>query len=129
MSGASMSDEAFTDELDEMIEAGRDGGLSDEDMIVLLERVSKALREGLSQPADKKRTVPREVMRKVAAGNRPRRALDVQQKTGRPSRTWGASRRAPERTAAPPLGDRVIPLKGPIGGRGPNLEHQMSTSW
>jgi hypothetical protein len=30
-----MSREEFTDEVDELIEAGRDGGLSDEDMIVL----------------------------------------------------------------------------------------------
>jgi hypothetical protein len=48
MSGTSMSDEAFTDELDELIAAGRDGRLSDEDMIVLLDRATKALREGLS---------------------------------------------------------------------------------
>ena len=48
MSGTSMSDEAFTDELDELIQAGRDGGLSDEDMIVLLDRATKALREGLT---------------------------------------------------------------------------------
>jgi hypothetical protein len=47
----------------------------------------------------------------------------------RPSRTWGSSRRAPERTAGPPLGDSVIPLKRPVGGRGPNLQHQMSASW
>ena len=48
---------------------------------------------------------------------------------GRPSRTWGCSRRAPERTAGPPFGDSVIPLKCPVGGRGPNLQHQMSASW
>jgi hypothetical protein len=46
MSGTTMSPEEFTDELDELIEAGRDGGLSDGDMIVLLERATKALREG-----------------------------------------------------------------------------------
>jgi hypothetical protein len=44
MSGTPMSREEFTDEL---IEAGRDGGLCNEDMIVLLERATKALREGL----------------------------------------------------------------------------------
>jgi hypothetical protein len=43
-----MSREEFIDELDELIEAGRDGGLADEDMIVLLERATKALREGLA---------------------------------------------------------------------------------
>ena len=48
MSGTPISREEFTDEVDELIEAGRDGGLSDEDMIVLLERATKALREGLS---------------------------------------------------------------------------------
>ena len=48
MSGTPMSREEFIDELDELIEAGRDGGLADEDMIVLLERATKALREGLS---------------------------------------------------------------------------------
>jgi len=41
MSGAPMTEEEFTDELDELVEAGRDGGLSDEDMIVLLERVTR----------------------------------------------------------------------------------------
>jgi hypothetical protein len=45
MSGTPMSREEFTDEL---IAAGRDGGLSDEDIIVLLDRVTKTLREGLS---------------------------------------------------------------------------------
>jgi hypothetical protein len=34
---------------------------------------------------------------------------------GRPSRTWGPSRRAPERTAGLPLGDNLIPLKRPAG--------------
>jgi hypothetical protein len=47
MSGAPMSREEFTDELDELVAAGRDGGLSDEDMIVLHERATKALRQGL----------------------------------------------------------------------------------
>jgi hypothetical protein len=46
-----------------------------------------------------------------------------------PARTWGSSSRAPERTAGPPLGDSEIPLKRPVGGRGPNLQHQMSASW
>ena len=44
----SHSDEEFTDKLDELITTGRDGSLSDEDMIVLLDRATKALREGLS---------------------------------------------------------------------------------
>jgi hypothetical protein len=48
MSGTPMTEEEFTDELDELMAAGRDGGLSDEDMIVLLERATKALREGPS---------------------------------------------------------------------------------
>jgi hypothetical protein len=55
-----------------------------------------------------------------------RRQPDLSQ---RPSRTWGSSRRAPERTAGPSLGDSEIPLKRPVGGRGPNLQHQMSASW
>ena len=42
---------------------------------------------------------------------------------------WGSSRRAPERTASPPLGDNGIPLKRPVGGHGPNLQRQMSASW
>jgi len=37
MSGSPMSREEFTDELEELIAAGRDGGLSDEGMIMLLE--------------------------------------------------------------------------------------------
>jgi len=41
----------------------------------------------------------------------------------RRSGTWGSSCHASERTAGPPLGDRVIPLKRSIGGRGPNLQH------
>jgi hypothetical protein len=41
----------------------------------------------------------------------------------------GCSRRAPERAAGPPLGDSVIPPKRPVGGRGPNLQHQMSAWW
>ena len=48
MSGLPMSEGEVTAELDELIEAGRDGGLSDEDMIVFLERVTKARREGLT---------------------------------------------------------------------------------
>jgi hypothetical protein len=46
----------------------------------------------------------------------------------RPSRTWGSSRRSAERTAGPTLRDSVIPLKGPVGGRCPNFQHQMSAS-
>jgi len=41
----------------------------------------------------------------------------------------GSSRRAAEPTAGPPLGDGMIAIKRPIGGRGPNLQHQMSASW
>ena len=48
MSGVPMSEGEFSAELDELIVAGRDGGLSDEDMIVFLERATKALREGLT---------------------------------------------------------------------------------
>ena len=48
---------------------------------------------------------------------------------GRPSRMWGSSRRAPERTGSPPLGDNGIPLKRPVGGHGANLQRQMSASW
>ena len=47
----------------------------------------------------------------------------------RPSRTWGSSRSAPEGPAGPPLDDSVVPLKRPVGGLGPNLQHQMSASW
>jgi hypothetical protein len=43
-----MSEGEFAAELDELIEAGRDGGLSGEDMIVFLERATKTLREGLT---------------------------------------------------------------------------------
>jgi hypothetical protein len=55
-------------------------------------------------------------------------ASAVRQGRRRPSRTWGSSRRTPERTAGPALGDSVIPLKRPVGGRGSNLQHQMSAS-
>jgi hypothetical protein len=48
MSGTPMSPDEFAEELDELVAAGREGGLSDGDMIVLLERAAKALREGLS---------------------------------------------------------------------------------
>jgi hypothetical protein len=42
-----MSPDEFTSELDELIAAGREGGLPDEDIVALLERATKALREGL----------------------------------------------------------------------------------
>jgi hypothetical protein len=48
MSGTPMTEQEFTDELHELIEAGSEGGLSDEDIATLLERAAKALREGLS---------------------------------------------------------------------------------
>jgi hypothetical protein len=48
MSGVPISEGEFAGELDELIEAGRDGGLSGEDMIVFLERAAKVLPEGLS---------------------------------------------------------------------------------
>jgi hypothetical protein len=46
VSGTPMSPDEFTSELDELIAAGREGGLPDEDIVALLERGDQGAAQG-----------------------------------------------------------------------------------